>query len=291
MSSEKARAGVFLVVFSDLDGTLLDHDTYRFNEAEDALRVLRRKRFPLVLVSSKTRQELEEWWSTLQTSAPFIVENGGAIFIPRGAFAFEIENAHDVGEFRVVELGMRYEKLIEAFDTLRKRTGLPLRGFHEMSVEEVVSLTNLSREQAGKAMKREYSEPFVLLADDRNILDLRAVAYQFGLQITTGGRFHHLMGGNDKGKAVRIVAGFFEREYSNREVLSVGIGDGPNDIPMLNVVAYPIVVQQPDGSYLHAPLPPHTLFAKGHGPAGWAEGISRTIQKIDLDRNVLKASD
>ncbi|MEE9288233.1 MAG: HAD-IIB family hydrolase [Bacteroidota bacterium] len=291
MGLQKAQTEVSVVVFSDLDGTLLDHNSYRFDEAEEALRLLRERRYPLVLVSSKTRSEFGEWRTKLQNSAPFVVENGGAIFIPRRTFSFEVEAGHRIDEFCVVELGMKYDNLLKSFDELRKRTGLPLRGFHEMSVDEVAALANLAPEQARMAMEREYSEPFVLLADDRNLLDLKAAAIDLGVRLTTGGRFHHLMGGNDKGKAVRILVELFEREFSGTELFTVGIGDSANDIPMLNVVTHPIVVQRPDGSYMSAHLPPGTMFAKGRGPVGWLDGIVQTIEKIDHNGNVPGLSD
>ncbi|MGB9606864.1 MAG: hypothetical protein ACPL88_13400, partial [Bryobacteraceae bacterium] len=50
-----------LAVFSDLDGTLLDTARYDFTPALPALAALRRHGFPLVLVSSKTRAEMEYW--------------------------------------------------------------------------------------------------------------------------------------------------------------------------------------------------------------------------------------
>src|SRR4051812_40579094 len=74
------------VIFSDLDGTLLQPDTYSCGPAETAVRALRELGYPLVLCSSKTRAELEFWRGKLHNDAPFIVENGGAIYIPRNYF-------------------------------------------------------------------------------------------------------------------------------------------------------------------------------------------------------------
>lgn len=290
MNMPKSPGEVFLVVFSDLDGTLLDHHTYRFDDAEEALQILRKRQFPLVLVSSKTRAELGEWTRKLETTAPFIVENGGAIFVPRNRFASRIEGARSVGDYWVVELGLSREKLIDALKTLNKRTGLPLRGFHEMSVEEVLGLTSLTLEQAERAMEREYSELFILMANDRNLANLKPAVYQLGLQITTGGRFHHLMGGNDKGKAVRIVTELFQREHPHRDLLTAGVGDSPNDIPMLNAVTYPVVVQRGDGTFMREHLPANTILAGGRGPAGWREGIFKILEVLDRAGEVLKPS-
>jgi len=80
-----------LVVFSDLDGTLLDHDTYSFDDARPALERLGHAGVPLVLCTSKTRAEVEPLREALDNDSPFIVENGGAIMIPDGYFSVEID--------------------------------------------------------------------------------------------------------------------------------------------------------------------------------------------------------
>jgi len=71
-----------IVIFTDLDGTLLDHCTYSYKEAEKALESIRRKNIPLIVCSSKTREEIEIYRKKLLNNGPFISENGGAIFIP-----------------------------------------------------------------------------------------------------------------------------------------------------------------------------------------------------------------
>ena len=47
-----------LVIFTDLDGTLLDGNTYAFDAATEALDAARSHQIPVVLVSSKTRAEM-----------------------------------------------------------------------------------------------------------------------------------------------------------------------------------------------------------------------------------------
>jgi mannosyl-3-phosphoglycerate phosphatase len=69
-----------LLVFSDLDGTLLDHDTYSFETARPALAELKERGIPLVLATSKTRAETESVRSALGNRHPFVVENGGAVY-------------------------------------------------------------------------------------------------------------------------------------------------------------------------------------------------------------------
>ena len=78
------------VVFTDLDGTLLDHSTYSFAEAQPALALLKSKNVPLIFCTSKTRSEVEYWRGLLGNNHPFIVENGGAAFVPENYFNFPI---------------------------------------------------------------------------------------------------------------------------------------------------------------------------------------------------------
>ena len=75
-----------LVIFSDMDGTLLD-SKYSFRDAEKALDLIKKKKVPLILSSSKTRAELELYRKKMRNRHPFIVENGGAIFIPKNYFS------------------------------------------------------------------------------------------------------------------------------------------------------------------------------------------------------------
>ena len=62
----------FFLVFTDLDGTLLDHDTYGWEAASPALAQCRERGIPIVLVSSKTRAEMDNLRRRMGLSMPFI---------------------------------------------------------------------------------------------------------------------------------------------------------------------------------------------------------------------------
>lgn len=66
-----------LLVFTDLDGTLLDHHTYSWQPARPALERLDGLKIPLILCSSKTSPEMLGLRAELGNRHPFIVENGG----------------------------------------------------------------------------------------------------------------------------------------------------------------------------------------------------------------------
>lgn len=47
------------LIFTDLDGTLLGHDTYTYTENLELIRQLKR-RYPIILCSSKTALEIKD---------------------------------------------------------------------------------------------------------------------------------------------------------------------------------------------------------------------------------------
>jgi len=91
----------------------------------------------------------------------------------------------------VLEWGKRYEHIVSCLQEASRRSRCPVRGFHEMSVEEVSFTSNLPLEQAALAKLREYDEPFLIL-DLRNVGRLLHAIEKLGLRWTKGRRFFHI---------------------------------------------------------------------------------------------------
>lgn len=225
------------VIFSDLDGTLLD-DNYSFEKARVGLEILEEYDIPLVLVSSKTRAEIEVYRKRLGNKHPFISENGGAIFIPRNYF--DKKKKWFRKKYEVIELGTKYKVLVDVLNKIKKK--IRLVGFSDMSVRELAKDSGLSVKEARLAKKREYDEAFKLV-DGKDSKMLFKLVKKHGLNYTKGGRYYHILGNNDKGKAVRILIDLFKKKHG--EVFSVGLGDSENDKPFLKVVDKGFLVKGP----------------------------------------------
>lgn len=248
-----------LVMITDLDGTLLDEETYAFDAATEALRALRDRGVPLVLCSSKTRAEMGPLAAEVAPGWPYIVENGGAIVLPGGSE-------------QVMERGVRQGALVAALAEIATETGIGLRGFSALGLEEVARVTGLPLMAAARACQREFDEPF-LLPDARAEAVVRVAAEHRGLRVTRGGRFHHLTGPVDKGAAVREVLGLLGTHADT--VTSVGLGDAPNDLPMLLATDRPILMPRRSGGVdpeLASALPAAER-APEPGPAGWGRAV------------------
>jgi len=265
-------ASMEYVIFSDLDGTLLD-EGYSFSGASKALLELKKHEIPVVLCTSKTRAETLFWREQLGLNTPFIVENGGAILIPHNYFPATYPDAKQ--DFTTITLGASYERLRLALTHLQLQ-GIKLKGFGDMSVSEVASLTGLNFHLAFLAKQRQYDEPFIFEGkQSEGITHATTLARQQGLRVEKGGRFYHLLGNNDKGEAVLILKKLYQQQYSN--ITLVGIGDSENDLSLLSKVYLPFLVQRPNKTYAS----PDYIHAPGIGPRGWSWVVK---QLLDADQ-------
>ncbi|MGD8230326.1 MAG: HAD-IIB family hydrolase [Desulfobacteraceae bacterium] len=268
----------FVVIFTDLDGSLLDQRTYKWEEAKPALNRCKRLQVPLILVSSKTRAEIDVLRQELGLTSPFISENGGGIFFPE-------EGAHPVPPDTVLEhglwkwsLGLPYHSLVQALREIRDELGWKIRGFSDMSLEEISGLTGLNLESTRLASLREYDEPFVLVEEGEKDPDvLYDAAKQRGLSVTSGGRFYHLHGKNDKGASVDKLVVWYGEHHSH--IMSVALGDSPNDFSMLKRVSHPVLIRSSrQFSELQAMIPALRV-TKEKGPKGWNAAVSEVLRK------------
>ena len=271
-----------IIIFTDLDGTLLHPKTYSFDEAEPALMLIKEKGMPLVLCSSKTRAEMEVYRERLGNNHPFISENGGGIFIPRNYFKTSLIPSPSMGEgqgegdkYETIVIGSPYQEIRKAFLELKQKLNVKVKGFGDMTIREVAAVSGLTEEEALLAKEREFGEPFVFEGETDERF-LKAVEER-GLQWTQG-RFFHIMGENDKGKAVKLLKHLYGKAVG--EVITIGLGDGFNDLPMLREVDYPVLMPKENGSYDQRVDLPNLKKTRNIGPSGWNEEVLLAIKLL-----------
>ncbi|MCR4297794.1 MAG: HAD-IIB family hydrolase [Gallionella sp.] len=259
------------IIVSDLDGTLLDSSSYSFAAAQPALEVIRAREIPLVLCSSKTRTEIEGYRQRLNNRHPFITENGGGIFIPRGYFPEPVK-AEAFDGYWLIRLGTPYAEIRRRFIGLREQLGVKVRGFADMTEEEVAALTGLSRDEAKLSKQRDFDEPFVFdgAPDERFLQAIEASGLSW-----TEGRIFHITGRHDKGRAVNLLKSLYEQQFGT--VTSVALGDSLNDLQMLQAVDHPVLVRHEDGSHDARIAIPNLLKTQLPGPAGWNETVLQLL--------------
>ena len=211
-----------VVVFTDLDASLLDHADYSFQDALPALDLIRARNVPLVFTTSKTRAEVERLQAVMRIREPFIVENGAALFFPDNYRQLRIDSGFRQPPYTVIQLGASYAEIRRFVYACRDQ--FRIRGFGDMGLAQVAELTGLAPDQARLAKRREFTEPF-LPEKGTDIAAFEKIAAARGFSITRGGRFYHLIGiRQDKGAAVRLAAGVFSKN-AEAPVTTIGIGD------------------------------------------------------------------
>ncbi len=280
MDSSETKRDARLVVFTDLDGALLDYETYSFSAASEALELLQRHEIPVVVCSSKTHAEIEHIQLDLRLRHPFISENGGAIFLPREYFLFTPDGVRSFDGYDVIEFGAPYWQLVEALHRISAEVGIRVVGFSDMSVEQVAQDCKFSSAQARLAKLREHDEPFRILDSSPAVRSrLLAALHKAGLSCARDGRHYHLTGVTDKWLAIRKLRSLYEQAWGS--VLTVGLGDSPNDLPLLQEVDLPIVVRNPavGASTRLLRKVPTALISSEVGPRGWNEMMLKVIEQ------------
>jgi len=257
-----------IVIFTDLDGTLLDHHTYSWNAARSALERCEELNVPVIICSSKNRSEIEFIRKEMGNNHPFISENGGGVHIPSSSL-------HS-GSFQVLKRGVSHGDLRKALKRIGNKTGIKVVGFSEMDDGELACLTGLEGEALERSRLREFSEPFIIYSETpEKVSRIRKAIRKSGLAYTRGGRFHHITGGNNKGRALQKVMEIYKNH--NKYVKSTAIGDSLNDLPMLLAADIPILVRKYNGSHDPEVRPSGLLYADGIGPKGWNEEVMKLL--------------
>lgn len=255
-----------LMIVTDLDGSLLDHHTYRWQPAEPWLARLQEHAIPLVMCSSKTAAEIIPLQRALGlVGAPFIAENGAVLWL---------ENADGPTPF-LTDSPFDYPAICQLLTQLKQQSGFKFTGFSEVSEKEVADWTGLTPHDAALARMREASESLIWRDSDQQFALFRQQLDEHGMGLVQGGRFWHVMRkGSGKGTALRWLL-----QHVSPGKITIGLGDGPNDAPMLDAVDYAVVIK----GYSKHPVilqrqdKQHIYHTEHFGPQGWSEGLTHFI--------------
>lgn len=260
------QSNTTLLVFTDLDGTLIDHDTYQWTAAQPALNRLAKLSCGVILASSKTAAEVGALRAALDLEAwPAIVENGAGMLPPH------ITELPDT---------FQYTAIRSALVTLPPPLRGLFRGFGDLMPLAVSKMTGLSPEASVLAKNRAFSEPGQWLGTDLQKQDFLAHLAAQGITAQQGGRFLTLSFGRNKADQMRVIMDTY------RPAHTIALGDAPNDIEMLQTAEFGVIVANPH----RPPLAPLAGEGEGRisrtieaGPIGWNGAILDLIKQLGLE--------
>ncbi|XBS68399.1 mannosyl-3-phosphoglycerate phosphatase-related protein [Acerihabitans sp. KWT182] len=266
-----------LLVITDLDGSLLDHHTYSWQPAAHWLEKLKSHHIPVALCSSKTANEIRALQISMGLEgAPFIAENGALLH------AGALGQSSDEPLTKI--LGQDYSAIREVLLTLRDLRGFKFFGFGDADETVVSEWTGLSPHDALSARQRQASEALIWRDSDERMEEFRQELEQRSLTLIQGGRFYHVISkGSDKGAAVRWLLDLY-RQNDGRPWQSLGLGDGPNDISMLEAVDYAVIIRGYSKTPVELASRQHHVYrTTAYGPEGWSEGMKHFITGGDVE--------
>jgi mannosyl-3-phosphoglycerate phosphatase len=261
------------LIFSDLDGTLLDHFTYQTTAANQALTQLKQENIPVILNTSKTFAELEIINGDLELNAPFIVENGAAIYIPKNTFKTQPEDTVAIGDYWVKSFCLPRLYWLNLLSEQTNEFQKCYHGFSTIPVSTLAQITGLSLDDAKRAKQRQYGEPILWLGDEPTKSRFIEHLISLGANVVQGGRFLHVGGYCDKGQALIWLTEQYRENLDFPSIVTIALGDGENDISMLEAADIAVQIRSPVHEFPTLSRQFKVIQTESYGPEGWNEAL------------------
>jgi mannosyl-3-phosphoglycerate phosphatase len=266
------------LIFTDLDGSLLDHDNYSFAPVAQLLNHLEMEYIPVIPTTSKTFAEVRRLRVKLNNHHPFIVENGAAIAIPVNYFPSMPKDCYEKSGFWILansqprdhwntlleENSQEFDGEFETFSSIYKTKG----------AEGIQEITGLSLDQAELSNQRDFSEPIHWVGSEQRKQAFIKKLTAAGGTLLQGGRFLALGGQVDKGSALLQLTKLYQKFTSLAEFHTLAIGDSGNDVSMLEAATSAIIIRSKTHAAPNLSRDKNLTKSTAFGPQGWAESVS-----------------
>lgn len=269
------------IVFTDLDGTLLDHHSYSCGPALPALEKLKLKKIPVIISTSKTLDEIVVIREKIGNTHPFIAENGSVVAVETSGFpenklaslGFEKQ-----GGFMVARPGGDRNEILAFLNKIRSQSGYKFEGFADMTVSTICHLTGLQPDEAAMARQRLSTEPIVWNDSRKNFAAFSDQLEAQGFAWVQGGRFISISRPFDKSDGIRLLLKLYQG-CVEAKILTIGLGDSPNDRQMLEMMDIAVVIKAEHETSIALEAPDVIIKTGLKGPAGWNEAFEQIFAK------------
>ena len=263
-----------ILLFTDLDGTLLNKKTFEFKAALKLIKNCISKGINIIPNSSKTDLELDEICENLEIPKVYISENGSFIY----GLNFLSENLN-----KKVHLSRNKAVIFKNFsDNINIKLQKKCLILENETLQNQIEILGLPHNKISKAMNRKFSMPFIFLGNKEEEVELKNNVKKHGLNIQFGGRVFSLGDEVSKGNAMMRFISLLSNE-TKKNYVSICVGDNENDFDMLDKSDYPCLVK--NGPLKNINFKNQCVFSKTEAPDGWVEVVNKTLNIIEEIRS------
>lgn len=269
-----------VMVFTDMDGTLLDHHTYSFDAAKPTLAALQQRHIPVVPTTSKTFAEMLVLRKQIGLTGAFIVENGAAAYIPHGFFDQKPAGTVWQDGFWCKSFISGKNYWLKLLEKIKPEFAGEFAHFSQMTVADIMDATGLDEPSAKLAAQRQFGEPVLWQStEERKQAFMQDVINRGGYPLE-GGRFIHISGDCNKGAALQWLTEEYQRQ-TGTPCQSVALGDGKNDIAMLEAADIAVRIASPSHAPPELQKEEQVYTSTQLGPEGWNEILTELLSLHD----------
>ncbi len=269
-----------IIIFSDLDGTFMDHHNYSFKILKNYVKKIKYKCL-IIFTSSKTFDEIIEINKSLDLEFPFITENGACIFFPRKSINLFHENFFEHNSYVGYKVSQsRFSLLKKKLEKLKKK--YKFRFYSELNIRELKDITNLTLSRIRASKKRMFSDPIYWEDSITKKKNFEIDVNNLGYSINFGGRFIHLSYDYDKGVAVEKFLNLINFK-NNNELITISLGDSQNDQSMLEITDYSCIIKTYKNKEILLKKKMNNYYSKKTAPDGWKESLNFIFEEENVN--------
>ena len=261
-----------IIVFTDLDGTLLHRDTFQFDTIKNYIKSLINKGVIIIPNSSKTEVEIEEFNEELGVNLPFISENGASIH------GLNLITSNFPNKLIV---SREKEELLRIFENkVPEKLKQKCFQISKMSKKDQENILGQKDEKLKNALNRKYTLPFLFKGDRNEKNKLLKLLNTNSLTLQEGGRVSNLCDNVNKVKSMNRVVKILKK--IEEKIITIAVGDNYNDLDMLKNCDIPCLVFN-DQFKLDQINIDNLIFSNKPSPEGWADVIKKALAKLNYN--------
>ena len=263
---------ISVAIFTDLDGSLLHRDTFKFDPIKEYITTLLDNGVIIIPNSSKTETEINKFNKELGIELPYISENGSSIHnlnLINPNFPNKLILSRDKNE------------LLKLF-SLKVPDSLKSKCIQitKMPKKQQEKIFGQKDDRLKDVLDRKYTLPFLFNGDKSEKNRLLKILNSNSLTLQDGGRVSNLCDNVNKVKSMNKVIKILKKTKGKIKIIAVG--DNYNDLDMLKNSDIPCLVFN-DNFKLDEINIDNLIFSNKPSPEGWADVIKKALAKLNYN--------